>query len=111
MKTLNILFICTANVKRSPTAAFWYALRKPEHCYQSAGSNAFACKKYGGKNVTSVDLKAADRIICMENRNKKEIQKDHGHKFNSKIEIANIKDEFDFLDIQLIFELTDKIKI
>lgn len=111
METQNILFICTANIKRSPTAELWFQLRNPEHSYNSAGSNKFACKKYGGKLVTEMMLNTADRIICMEARNQKEIQKAYGHKFDANTEIAGIKDEFDYLDIQLLFELTDKIEI
>lgn len=90
---------------------FWFGLRNPENKYSSAGSNKFACKKYGGKLITETELSAADRVICMEPRNQKEIQKTYGHKFDSKIEIADIKDEFEFLDIQLIFEIMDKIEI
>jgi predicted protein tyrosine phosphatase len=111
MEAKNILFVCSANVKRSPTAELWFSWLKPENNYTSAGSNAYACKKYGGKLVTASNLTAAHRVICMEPRNQKEIQKAHGHKFNDKIEVAGIKDQFDFLNIQLLFELTDKIKI
>lgn len=107
----NILFVCSANVKRSPTAELWFSWLKPQNSYSSAGSSKFACKKYGGKLITQTALTAADRVICMEPRNQKEIQKAHGHQFDAKTEIAGIKDEFDYLDIQLLFELTDKIEI
>lgn len=107
----NILFVCSANVKRSPTAELWFSWLKPGNNYSSAGSNAYACKKYGGKLVTQANLTAAHRIICMENRNQKEIQKAHGHSFDEKIEVAGIQDKYDYLDLQLLFELTDKIEI
>jgi predicted protein tyrosine phosphatase len=106
----NILFICSANKNRSITAQFWFSLRHPANNYDSAGSSKFATSKYKGKYFNQKQLECADRIICMEKRNYNDIQKIFGTNFNSKIEIANISDNYKFLEIGLIWELTDKIK-
>lgn len=107
----KILFVCSANFNRSPTAELWFKWLKPENNYYSAGTSKFACRKYGGKYINESVLENADRIICMETSNKKEIEKKYGDKFNKKMEVVGIKDEFSFLDIQLIFEIIDKIFI
>jgi predicted protein tyrosine phosphatase len=107
----NILFVCSANVNRSVTAQYWFSWLKPENNYSSRGSSKFACNKYGGTLVEETDLQQSDRIICMEKRNRKEIQNRYGSKFDSKTEVAGIKDEYQFLDLELIFELNEKIKI
>lgn len=103
--------MCSANAKRSPTAELWFKLFKPENNYSSAGTSEFACRKYGGKYISENDLEIADQVICMENSHKNQIEKKYGNRFNEKMEVAGIKDEFSFLDIQLIFEITDKILI
>ncbi len=105
----NILFVCSANVKRSPSAEFWFSCTASQNNYSSAGSSEFACRKYGGNYLQKYDLENADRIICMENRNKSDIEKNFGSGYNPKIEVAGIKDHYEFLQLDLIYEFIDKI--
>lgn len=107
----KILFVCSANVNRSTTAELWFSWRNRENDYKSAGSNRFACNKYGGNLVTRKNLNWADRVICMEDKNKKEIQDFFGNSFDSKMEVAGIKDNYKFLELDLIFEFIEKIKM
>lgn len=107
----NILFVCSANINRSTTAELWFSWRNPENNYSSAGSSRYACNKYGGNYVTESQLHEADRIICMENRNKTEIEKQFGAGYSHKTEVAGIQDKYNFMELPLIFEFIDKISI
>lgn len=108
MKT--ILFICSANVNRSPSAQFWFMLKNRENAYDSAGSCRPACIIHGGRFVTRNQLEQADRIICMEEKNRKDINEVFPG-FDSKIEVAGIPDQYKFLQVELLFELSECIKI
>ena len=107
----KILFICAANVNRSPSAEFWFSMRNPENIYDSAGSCRAACKIHGGKFVSEDQLNWADRIICMDTRNKNDLNKLFSGEFDQKIEVADIADQYSFMQLQLLFEFFDKIKI
>lgn len=107
----SILFICAANINRSTTAEIWFSMRHPGNSYQSAGSSRAACRIHGGNYVTESQLQQADRIICMDNRNRTEIEKWFGTSYSHKTEVANIPDFYNYLELVLIFEIIDKIKI
>ena len=106
----NILFVCSANVNRSPSAQFWFSYRNPENAYESAGSCRAACRIHHGEYVTKQQLESADRIICMEERNRREINASFPG-FESKIEVAGILDKYAFLQLELIFELMNSINV
>jgi protein-tyrosine-phosphatase len=107
----NILFICAANVNRSVTAELWFSIRNPENHYESAGSNLVACRIHGGKYYDEAQLQRADRIICMDERNRKEILQGFVSFDAGKIEVAGIPDIYGFLEIPLIFAIIDNIQI
>lgn len=107
----NILFVCAANINRSPSAEFWFSLRNPDNEYQSAGSSRAACHIHGGSHLNQGQLEWADQIICMDKRNKTEIERDFGSGFSSKLEVVDIPDEYHFLELSLLLEIMDKIKI
>lgn len=106
----NILFVCSANVNRSPSAEFWFSLRNPENVYESAGSCEVACRIHNGKYVTSEQIENADRIICMDERNRNELNKNFPG-FEAKIEVAGILDQYSFFQLELIFEFMNCIKL
>lgn len=106
----NILFICSANVNRSPSAQFWFALRNPENRYSSAGSSRVACRIHGGKFITKQQVHNADRIICMEERNRKDL-KNLFPGCESKIEVAGIEDKYTPLQLELLFEFMENIYV
>lgn len=107
----NILFVCSANVKRSPSAEAWFKWIAPENEYNSAGANRAACKIHGGTYVSKPQLQKADRIICMEERNRKDLEKTFGNEFSNKTEVSGIPDNYNFMEVELLFEFMDKIKI
>lgn len=107
----NILFVCAANKNRSITAQFWFSITKPENQYESAGSCRAACRIHGGEFVSQQQLDQADRIICMDQRNKTELITQFGSGIESKIEMAGIEDQYLFMQIDLVWELIDKINI
>ena len=107
----NILFVCAANINRSPTAEFWFSLRHPANEYQSAGSSRAACRIHGGRYLTLTQLDWASHIICMDSKNKKQIESAFGTDFTNKIEVVDIPDEYRFLELPLLLEIMDKIKI
>jgi protein-tyrosine-phosphatase len=106
-----ILFVCAANVNRSPTAEMWFSIRNPENHYESAGSCQEACRIHGGKFIDESQLQRADRIICMDERNRREILQGFVSFEASKIEVAGIPDVFGFLEIPLIYAIIDNIEI
>ena len=106
----KILFICSANVNRSPSAQFWFTLRNPENTYSSAGSSRVACRIHHGNFVAKHQVEQADRIICMEERNRKDLNAlfpEH----ESKIEVANIPDIYQSFQLELLFEFMNNFKI
>ncbi len=107
----NILFVCAANIHRSPTAEFWFSLRHPGNEYQSAGSSRAACRIHGGQYITQTQLEWASQIICMDSKNKIQIEREFGKGFSHKIEVVDIPDEYRFLELSLLLEIMDKIKI
>lgn len=107
----NILFVCAANVNRSITAQFWFSIIKPENQYDSAGSCRAACRIHGGEFVSQVQIDEADRIVCMDQRNKTELINQFGSSIQDKIEIAGIQDHYSFMQLDLIWELIDKVKL
>jgi len=111
MDDKNILFVCAANVNRSITAQFWFSITKPENQYESAGSCRAACHIHGGDFVTQEQIDKADRIICMDELNKNQLIWDYGKHIESKIEIAGIQDHYSFMQLDLIWELIDKVKV
>lgn len=107
----NILFVCTANVNRSVTAA-WLLNLSPRNGYAwSRGSNPVACRIHGGDFVTEGDLQQADRVICMEKRNINEIKTSYGSGYNDKIECLDIPDIYKAFSFKLIIQILLKINI
>jgi predicted protein tyrosine phosphatase len=105
----KILAVCSANVNRSNTAAWLMKLMDSKDEVWSRGSNQVACRIHGGNYCTSEDLNEADSVICMEERNRKELVAAYGSGCESKIIVLGIPDKFKFMDSKLIFELLMKL--
>jgi predicted protein tyrosine phosphatase len=107
----NILMVCSANVNRSVTAAWLLNLAsRGDYCW-SRGSNQAACRIHGGNHVTSEDLKEADRIICMEQRNVREIKSEYGTEYDDRIECLDIPDKYKAYSIELMIQILLKINL
>lgn len=94
---MNILFICSRNQWRSPTAeAVWR--RYPTLQVRSAGTSDTARRK-----VTAQDIQWADYIFVMESQHHQRLRE----KFRSlvadkAIEVMDIPDEYRYIDPELV---------
>ncbi|MDF2447435.1 MAG: phosphotyrosine protein phosphatase [Moraxellaceae bacterium] len=100
----RILFICSQNKLRSPTAEQVFA-QEPGLEVLSAGTN------HDAENpVTPELLEWADRILVMEGEHRAKLQKRFRQHLNGKKVIClGIPDEYEFMDPELIAILKRKV--
>lgn len=60
---MNILFVCSANKIRSVTAENHFRKIKPEHTYDSAGTNEKICKQSGTTLLSIEQAEWAETIL------------------------------------------------
>lgn len=101
----NVLFICSRNQWRSPTAEnIW----KNSNFYnvRSAGTSPKARKQ-----VSSTDVDWADIILVMETKHKHRLMAEFTQMLTHKpIYVLDIPDEYQFMDAELILELKEKVQ-
>ncbi len=106
MKTskTNLLFICSRNQWRSPTAEkIW--LRSSKYNVRSAGTSPRA-----KKTVSLSDVGWADVIFVMENKHKNKLVAKFTRMLTHKpIYVLDIPDEYLFMDPELVSELEAKV--
>jgi len=107
---LNILFLCTSNLQRSPTAQELFETLDPSHVYRSAGLSEKYVKKAGTTLCSEDTLSWADRIYVFEQNHIDRIQKYTGDLFISKIFNLDIQDEYQYFQMELILILLERIK-
>ncbi len=100
----NILFICSKNQWRSPTAEnIWR--KHPDLNVRSAGTNTKA-----RKTVSSTDITWADIIFVMEEKHKNRLKADFSRMLTHKtIHVLDIPDEYQYMDSDLIDELESSV--
>jgi predicted protein tyrosine phosphatase len=100
----NILFICSRNQWRSPTAEkIWQ--RHPQLHVRSAGTSSKAKRK-----VNLVDLQWADVIFVMESKHKKILKQQFNDALLPKvIHTLEIPDDYQYMDPQLVKMLEDMV--
>ena len=101
---MNLLFVCSKNQWRSPTAENIF---KKQQIYnvRSAGTEPSARKRINEKDIIWADI-----IFVMEKKHKQRITKRFGDASrNSKIIVLDIEDNYQFMDPELIEELEAKI--
>ena len=97
MKNIHILFVCSANVDRSPTAMHLYA-RTPGIETKSAGISSYATVP-----ITSELIKWAELILCMEDWQLLYIQRKFNDSLSGKVSgNLDIPDEYPFMHPKLI---------
>lgn len=104
----NILFVCSANKRRSKTAEDFFAEKHPEFSIESAGTNIRMCQREGTNPITADILEWADLILVMENRHKKELTHFSKEKYDYKIKILHIPDRYNYGQPELIELLQTK---
>lgn len=100
-KEINLLFICSRNQWRSPTAEKIYK-NKPMINARSAGTspNARRC-------VSAADIQWADIIFVMETKHKSKILVDYpGESKQKKIVVMGIEDNYQYMDEELVKEIS-----
>ncbi|QCW28862.1 phosphotyrosine protein phosphatase [Lysobacter enzymogenes] len=94
---LNLLFICSRNQWRSPTAeAVWR--NHPDLRSRSAGTSPNARRR-----VSADDIRWADAIFVMENKHRSRLQAEFGRVVaNTPVHVLDIPDEYQYMDPELV---------
>ncbi|AMM49980.1 hypothetical protein TH61_00625 [Rufibacter sp. DG15C] len=94
---MNILFICSRNQWRSPTAEKIFQGHQ-HHQFRSAGTSESARIK-----ISSKLLEWSDLILVMEKKHKQQLISKYGPVAREKqIEVLDIPDDYVFMDEELI---------
>lgn len=90
------LFVCSAGVLRSPTAAHWAAEHK--------GWNTRSCGIYQQSvpQISQVLIDWADRIYCMQDRHRDHIERIYGDEPCDKTVVLDIPDNFSYRQPELV---------
>jgi len=103
---MKILFICSANVDRSPTAELIYSNRRDLEV-KSAGVSDYA--------MTPISLKLikwADVILCMEKKHKQKIEKSFSDITKNKvIDFLDVPDIYEYMNENLVNIIKEKTDI
>jgi predicted protein tyrosine phosphatase len=104
---VHVLFVCTMNKWRSPTAEKVYAKNDLVHA-RSGGT-----RKNAVRSINAGDLKWADVVLVMEEKHKQQLKSRFpGDVKFSKIRVLDIPDEYQFMDpefVEMIQETADPI--
>ncbi len=104
-ESLKILFVCSMNRWRSPTAEKIYA-DKPKLVTRSCGTNRNA-----RRTVNSADLKWADVVLVMEQKHKQRLLANYPGEMQSReIHVLDIPDIYKFMDPELIEEIETAVE-
>lgn len=96
-RRLNVLFICSRNRWRSPTAELLWR-ESPLLNVRSAGTSASA-----RHTVNEQDLQWADLILVMESRHLAQLRKRFGRRLSAvRVEVLHILDEYPLMDPDFI---------
>ncbi|HWZ94668.1 MAG TPA: protein tyrosine phosphatase [Opitutaceae bacterium] len=96
---LHVLFVCSMNKWRSPTAEYLYR-NDPRLQARSAGTKAEARRR-----ISESDIKWADVIFVMESEHKQWIVAQFKGMKLPRIEILDIPDDYQYMDPELQREL------
>jgi predicted protein tyrosine phosphatase len=96
-KVKNVLFICSRNKWRSPTAEQVWK-NHPELAVSSAGTSPNA-----KRTVNAKMMQWADVIFVMEQKHKNRLKAQFGHLSTYKdIQVLDIADEYQYMDNELV---------
>lgn len=100
----HILFICSRNQWRSPTAEQVWR-RHPLLSVRSAGTSPKA-----RRTVNAQDIAWADVIFVMESKHKSRLLADFGRLMSGKVlHVLDIADEYQYMDPELVAQLQDAV--
>ena len=94
---MNILFVCSRNRWRSPTAETIYRSRQ-EHQIKSAGTEPSAKIRVSSKHILWADI-----IFAMEKKHKQRLLNNFPNETkNKQFVILDIEDDYKYMDEQLV---------
>lgn len=103
-ETINILFVCTMNKWRSPTAEKIYTKHDLIHA-RSRGSSRKAVRP-----IRAADLKWADLIMVMESKHRQQLLSRFPAELKyTELHVLDIPDEYQFMDPELIQTIKDSV--
>ena len=103
---MNLLFICSRNQWRSPTAERIWS-KHPGLSVRSAGTSSKA-----RKTVSHTDITWADIIFTMEKKHKNQLLAQFPEIRNLKrIEVLDIPDDYQYMDDELVELLTQSVAL
>ncbi len=101
---MNLLFVCTKNQWRSPTAERIY------QDYANLNARSAGITQSARKLINSADIHWSDIIFVMENKHKRYI---HEHFRNQvkkkKLIVLDIPDDYQYMDEELVEWLKDAV--
>jgi predicted protein tyrosine phosphatase len=102
--TTNVLFVCSRNKWRSPTAeTIWQ--KHPQVNARSAGTSAKA-----RRTVSADDISWADIIFVMEQKHKNRLKAEYSRFLMHKsIHVLEIPDEYQYMDPDLVQILKESV--
>lgn len=99
-EVLNVLFVCTMNQWRSPTAEEIYRKHPLLNC-RSAGTSRKA-----RKTIRTADIRWADLIVMMEDKHWDRLSEDYRDELEAKeCHVLAVEDRYREMDEELISEL------
>lgn len=99
----NVLFVCSQNKLRSPTAEQVFAARRDIEV-DSAGTN------HDAENPLTAELVAwADIIFVMEEAHRVKLQKKFANALSARVVCLDIPDNYAFMDPALIALLEERV--
>ena len=99
-EVLNVLFVCSMNKWRSPTAEKIYG-NHPLLNVRSAGTSSKAQRK-----ITVADIRWSDLIILMEEKHRERIRSEFCQELEYReLHVLGVEDRFEFMDPRLVEEL------
>jgi predicted protein tyrosine phosphatase len=97
---LNVLFVCSMNKWRSPTAEKIYS-NHPLLNVRSAGTSSDARRR-----ITVGDIRWADLIILMEEKHRDRLRAECRQELQYReMHVLGVEDRFEFMDPRLVEEL------
>jgi len=100
----NILFVCSRNQWRSPTAETVWR-NHPELNVRSGGTSPRAKRR-----VTIADIQWADKIMVMETKHRARLQAAFTRPIEYKeVYVLDIPDDYKYMDPELVEELQDVV--
>ena len=101
---LNVLFVCSRNRWRSPTAEQVWR-RHPRVSARSAGTSAGARHP-----VSAADLQWADVVVVMEDKHRSRLLGEYGSLLTYKpLHVLDIPDDYTYMDPDLVELLGDPV--